>query len=321
MRVVIPTEPDADRPRQVPGTEVTELAAGLLVRPAGSATAHQLNNTASVIFNLCDGTRTITQITATFAGAFSLGTLPLAEVTACVTGLRQAGILAGPTRRTAEIGTLKDQTDNPFGFFDAIFCLNLDDQTERWAAALRRFSVLEIADRVERFSAISTPRNRSVGCTSSWRLMVAQAHDLGLRNFLGIEDDAIFLDETLEVLRRAISELKGIAWDLLYLGGAAWEPPVEIPGRTALRTPRSLTCTHALAVNETAYERLLAEIPEAHDIEGWIAGYAGVDQYLSQRVDAGHYRAYVLHPRVATQIELTGVANLDAPLRDRYTIR
>jgi glycosyl transferase family 25 len=151
--------------------------------------------------------------------------------------------------------------------------------------------------------------------------MVAAARDRGLRNFLGIEDDAIFLDVTLDIVSRALSELEGLDWDLLYLGGAAWQPLVDVPGCLALHLARSLTCTHALAVNHTAYDRLLADIPAAESIDEWIGEHTAIDQFLSRRVDAGSYRAYVLNPRVATQAELTDPGGLDGPLRDRYTIR
>ena len=97
---------DADRPRRVAGAEVTELPGGLLVRPPGpapaSAQALELNNTASVIVELCDGQRTVTQIAAALAGAFGLDALPLAEVTTCIAGLRHAGILAESTYHIAE---------------------------------------------------------------------------------------------------------------------------------------------------------------------------------------------------------------------------
>ena len=151
--------------------------------------------------------------------------------------------------------------------------------------------------------------------------MVAAARERGLGNFLGIEDDAIFLDDTLAVLRRAIPELEGRAWDLLYLGGADWEPPTGIPGCAGLRAPRTLTCTHALAVNEPAYDRLLADLPETDGMDEWITAHLAIDQFLAQQVNAGFYRAYVVHPRVATQHELTFSDDLDGALADRYTIR
>ena len=226
----------ADQPQRAAGLDVVESAGGFIARQAEPMRVHQLNNTASVILELCDGQTTVAEIAEGLADVFGLEALPLAEVAACVAELRRAGVLAHSTDSRME----PDQTDNPFGFFEAIYCLNLDQRPDRWANALRRFSTLQIATRVERFSAIPTPGNHHVGCARSWRLMVATARDRGLSNFLGIEDDAIFLDDTREVIRRAMGELEGLPWDLLYLGGAAWEPPVEIPGHTALQSPRGL---------------------------------------------------------------------------------
>lgn len=88
--------PDTDQPQRAVGIDVTDLAGGLMVHPAGSPMAHQLNNTASVIFELCDGHRTVTGIAEKMAVAFGLDAVPLAEVTACVAGLRSTGILADP---------------------------------------------------------------------------------------------------------------------------------------------------------------------------------------------------------------------------------
>jgi hypothetical protein len=99
----IDADPGAARPRRAADADVTELDQGLLVRSAGPGTAHQLNNTAAVIWDLCDGHRTVPQIASDLASAFGLDRHPLAEVTAAITGFRYAGILAEPAvNRTAE---------------------------------------------------------------------------------------------------------------------------------------------------------------------------------------------------------------------------
>lgn len=302
----------ADRPRRAAGIDLVELPEGFMVRHSRSRQAHQLNNTASVVLALCDGQLTVAEIAGTLAETFALSVLPLRETAACVADLRRAGVLAECAEAAGS---------GPFDFFAAIYCLNLDERPDRWRDSLRRFGELGIAGRVERFPAVPTPDNHHVGCAISWRRMVAQARDRGLANFLGFEDDAIFLDAALDVVSAAVRELGGEDWDLLYLGGAAWETQAEIPGHIAVRAARSLTCTHALAVNHSAYDRLLADIPAAAGIEEWVSGYAAIDQYLCQQVNAGYYRAYVLHPRVATQAELTSDGGLDGQLRERYTIR
>jgi hypothetical protein len=89
-----PPAPEADRPERAPDLEVLELVAGLTVRQPESLRVHQLNNTASVVFELCDGRLTVAGIAAEVARTFALDAAPLAEVAACVAGLQQAGVLA-----------------------------------------------------------------------------------------------------------------------------------------------------------------------------------------------------------------------------------
>ena len=43
---------------------------------------------------------------------------------------------------------------NPLDFFDAIYCINLDERTDRWEHCLTEFEKLGISERVIRFSAI-----------------------------------------------------------------------------------------------------------------------------------------------------------------------
>jgi len=69
----------------------------LMVRHAEPLRVHRLNNTASVILELCDGQRTLAEIAEVLAEAFGLDAVPLAEAAACVAGLRQAGVLVGRT--------------------------------------------------------------------------------------------------------------------------------------------------------------------------------------------------------------------------------
>ena len=44
--------------------------------------------------------------------------------------------------------------NNPFDFFDAIYCVNLDERTDRWHHAQVELDQLQIRDRVERSSAM-----------------------------------------------------------------------------------------------------------------------------------------------------------------------
>ena len=232
----------------------------------------------------------------------------------------------GWTVKAAEDITTRAQEEvtNPFVFFDAVFCLNLDDRPDRWHASRDRFARLGIDWLVERFPAILTPHNHHQGCALSFRAMVAEAQRRDLESVLIVEDDVIWMetDTTKHVLAQALAELNDQPWDLLYLGGGVREEPLPVPGCTTLRTPHRLQCTHAVAVHHTAYERILEEVPpDGAEFDDWLAEYIAIDEYLPRRVADGTYRAFVLDPRIATQPDLIAKGYLDAAHEDRYTIR
>ena len=81
-------------------------------------------------------------------------------------------------------GHIKEQTvkelTNPFSYFDAIYCINLDSARQRWADMQERFNKLGILQRVRRFSAIETPEAHIIGCTLSHRAVIQEAQRQGL---------------------------------------------------------------------------------------------------------------------------------------------
>jgi hypothetical protein len=54
---------------------------------------HYLNPTATVVFSLCDGTRTVEAIAGLVQSAWELDTPPVDDVVACVAQLRDEGVL------------------------------------------------------------------------------------------------------------------------------------------------------------------------------------------------------------------------------------
>jgi hypothetical protein len=90
----ITATPGSDQPVRAAGIDVVELADGFMVRQAEPPRVHQLNSTASIVLESCDGQRTVAEIAEVLAEAFGLEAPPLAEATACVEGLRRAGVLA-----------------------------------------------------------------------------------------------------------------------------------------------------------------------------------------------------------------------------------
>jgi hypothetical protein len=214
------------------------------------------------------------------------------------------------------IAQVRAEVENPFCYFDATYCINLDTEIGRWEQMAARFSRLGIAWQVRRFSAIPTPPSHHIGCALSHRAIIAEAKRYGLSHVLVLEDDAIFHQHTLEYLGRVTAELDTQDWDLLYLGGHRWAREYRLaPGCEYLERPEGLTCTHAVAYHHSIYDRILADLPDT--VEGmttWLQRQHGIDQYLMGL----NCRKFLTRPALATQPFL--VKQEDITQRDRYVI-
>jgi hypothetical protein len=214
------------------------------------------------------------------------------------------------------------EATNPLSFFDGIFCLNLDSDVDRWADASHRHEQLEIDWQVERFPAVATPENHHRGNAISFREMVGEARRRDYRHVLVFEDDAVFHDETVSVMRTVADELANLEWDLCFLGACVWSETFPfVLGSSVLQECGPVTCTHAVAVHSRAYDRILADLPAASDGFGqWVSEWLAFDQYLSRRIADGTFRALITSPRVASQPPLLTFDNADRALAERYTI-
>ncbi len=189
---------------------------------------------------------------------------------------------------------------NPFHYFDAIYCINLDSARDRWDAVSKRFEKLGIHGLVRRFPAVQTPSNHHIGCALSHRDIIARAKKESLRNVLVFEDDVIFTADALDVMRKSLEELVRREWWLLYLGGHAWGKTFEnAAGCQYLEVPHGLTCTHAIAYNQAVYERILTDVPDSPTgIALWLKKQAGIDQYYAVELDGF---GLLTNPVVASQ--------------------
>ena len=82
-----------ERPLRAQGLEVHEVDDGLVIYQAEPESVHHLNNTAAIVFDLCDGDKNISEITDQLIVAFGLDELPASVAEECVVDLRSRGIL------------------------------------------------------------------------------------------------------------------------------------------------------------------------------------------------------------------------------------
>lgn len=83
----------ADRPQKAAGLIDGEVVDGLMVLQDGTDRVHHLNPSAAVIFELCDGVRTIADIATEVAQLYGLADVPLDDTAACVAQLREEGLV------------------------------------------------------------------------------------------------------------------------------------------------------------------------------------------------------------------------------------
>jgi|GEM_PF-626330 len=214
------------------------------------------------------------------------------------------------------VDRIKRDEKGSFSSFDAIFCINLDDRTERWDHIERQASMLGILDRLQRISAVVTEHNHHVGCALSHRRAIELAKLQGLSNVLVLEDDASFLYDTHKFLPKSMKELENAEWDLLFLGGHRWDTR---SGPTApfeyLEVPKAITTTHAIAYNSSIFNELLAELPDSvEEMHLWQEQNGAIDQHLQRLI--GIRKVFVTSPAVATQESI--IDQEDPLFIDRY---
>jgi hypothetical protein len=209
---------------------------------------------------------------------------------------------AGEVKARSLVEPVQAEIASPFHVFDEAWCINLDSQTERWEAALRRFRKVGIASKVRRFAAAATPLNHHIGCALSHRRIIEQARLRNLETVLVFEDDVRFTADAAEVLRLALRELEGFDWQILYLGGCRWEPPVPIPGCQHLLRPKATTCLQSLVYHRSVYDRILDAVPDnAVDVALWLRDNVAIDQFFAFGLDAC---LLLMEPVIATQPNL-----------------
>jgi GR25 family glycosyltransferase involved in LPS biosynthesis len=145
-------------------------------------------------------------------------------------------------------------------YFDGIYCINLDERTDRWEQAKKEFDKLGISN-VKRFSAIKHEKG-AIGCRESHLNIIQEAKNLGLKNILVFEDDVLVIENHLNEIENTLNELKNIEWELFYFG-ATVDPNV---GKLTKETNNLVLTnfaytTHAYAINNSIFDFILSEAP------------------------------------------------------------
>tara|TARA_A100001037_G_scaffold306597_1_gene353112 strand:+ start:33673 stop:34332 length:660 start_codon:yes stop_codon:yes gene_type:complete len=173
--------------------------------------------------------------------------------------------------------------NNPLDFFDAIYCINLKERTDRWDRCHAEFEKFGISDRVIQFSAIKPeiderwdrptpwarpgyPRPGAVGCAESHKAVIELAKEQNLNNVLVLEDDFVVCENWSENLESSLNDLVKYDWHIFYLGyhlHRTWGMRRR-KGRNLKemrsKKRRGIHLTVGLAYNSTIFDYLIEDI-------------------------------------------------------------
>ncbi|NDY72583.1 glycosyltransferase [Desulfobacter hydrogenophilus] len=149
-------------------------------------------------------------------------------------------------------------TENPWAFFDRLYCISLRDRTDRRERARIEFSHMGIEMRVE-FVLVDKDHNDPCrGIFASHLLCMKKAIDAGARQWVVFEDDVVFHRYDPHILKDAVTHLSnGSTWTLLFFGCLI--KGSSKTGNPRVKRIRYQALAHAYAVNRAFGEKILSQ--------------------------------------------------------------
>lgn len=185
---------------------------------------------------------------------------------------------------------------NSFDYFDEIYCINLDERTDRWEHAQDEFRKVGILDKVKRFSGIRDVDGR-LGVIKSNLAIIKIAKEKKLKNILIFEDDVQFIvDNPQEVLAKTIQQIGNIKWHLFYLGANTHQKLTKFK-------PNLILLKNAFAVHSMAYSELMYDIfINKYEKMKVISTFDDIlDVFLARKIQE-KYICLMTHPMMTTQM-------------------
>ena len=193
---------------------------------------------------------------------------------------------------------VRQEKNNPFDYFDAIYCINREDQSERWRTMQEQFEQLGIVYRVRRFLPLERNDCTDSRYTLSHRAIVSEAKQQGFKNVLVFEDETLFFQDALELLKSTLVELEDNRWNIAYLGDAQDEvgQHEKLNGCRHLQRAVGVSDCFAVAYHHSYYDKLLVDVPEDDTLRLWLKMHGTLGNYLQW-----NEAPVIFSPAIATQ--------------------
>lgn len=176
--------------------------------------------------------------------------------------------------------------------FKKTVVINLDHRTDRMELAKNEF--FRHGLHFTRISAVrpTTGTNHinrgALGCLLSHIKILKAAARTKIPNILICEDDIIFSEDFNMKVQPVLSDLKAMQWDIFFFGARQMAAPQKVTDHI-YRVKSALT-THCYAVNQPAYETIIAKFEELN---------APTDVLLNQSIS--HLKTFTAEPILAWQ--------------------
>jgi len=134
------------------------------------------------------------------------------------------------------------------GYFDHIYCINLDHRTDKWDQCLKEFEKHGLT--VERMSGVdgkTLPAHETLipgelGCAMSHAKVLKDIAEKGYKRALILEDDVEFIPDLQEYWSLNAQHIPE-NWTMLYFGGNHLNPP-RMVNRAISRITKTYTTSH-----------------------------------------------------------------------------
>jgi GR25 family glycosyltransferase involved in LPS biosynthesis len=148
--------------------------------------------------------------------------------------------------------------ENPWAFFDRLYCISLRDRTDRRERARIEFSRMGIEKRVAFVLVDKDHTDPCRGIFASHMQCMEKAIDAGAQRWVVFEDDVVFRRYHPKTLTAAVNYLSTHSnWTLLFLGCLiTGSSKTDTPG---IKKIRYQALAHAYAVNRAFGEKILKQ--------------------------------------------------------------
>lgn len=184
----------------------------------------------------------------------------LGILTRYATGKLFLRLLGGKALPAKETFLEKNRHESPsaWDFFDRLYCVSLREREDRRESALKEFSKVGLADRVEFVLGERHPSDMEEGVYESHMLCLRKGLEAGARNIVVFEDDVEFDRFDPERLRSCTEFLKQHPeWKVLLIGALIRSS--HKTSNPCVRKVRYQSLTHAYALSRHYAETLAYE--------------------------------------------------------------